>query len=153
MSVKDELLAQTEEGFTAFKAAYTGLTDQQMTEVMLGTWGIREILCHVAGWHREMIPVLERISRGEKPVPEGISYDDADAWNERFVRNYSGRSASEMIAEAEASHAALVAAARRVPEDRFAPGRSAYRTVDGVGPHHYQEHGEQIRRWRRSISR
>jgi hypothetical protein len=117
---------------------------------MLGAWSVREILCHVAGWHREMVPLLERISRGEKPVAEGTSYDDADAWNEKFVRSYSGRSAREMVAEVEASHSALLAAARKVQEERFAPGKSAYRTVDGVGPHHYREHADEIRRWRQS---
>ena len=34
-----------------------------------GLWGVREILAHIMGWQREMIPVLERIARGEKPSP------------------------------------------------------------------------------------
>jgi hypothetical protein len=150
MSAKEELLARADEEFNAFKTSYTGLTDQQLTQVMLGAWSVREILCHVAGWQREMVPVLERISRGEKPIPEGVSYDDYNAWNETFVRRYSGKSVREMVAEVEASHAALLAAAGKVPEERFAPGKSAYRTVEGVGPHHYREHAEEIRRWRRS---
>ena len=151
MSAKNDLLALTAEAFDAFKATYAGLTDQQLTRPMLGAWSVREILCHVAGWHREMIPVMERISRGEKPIPEGVSYDDYNAWNETFVRRYSGKSVGEMIAEVEDSHRALLAATMQVPEKRFAPGRSAYRTVDGVGAHHYQEHGEEIRQWRRSM--
>lgn len=151
MPAKNELLAQTDEEFRAFKATYAGLTEQQMTQPMLGSWSVREILCHVAGWHREMVPVMERIARGEKPTLEGVSYEDVEAWNEKFVRSYSGKSAREMIAEVEASHAALVAAAMKVPEERFAQGRSAHRTVDGVGPHHYREHGEEILQWRRSL--
>ena len=150
MSAKDDLLKQVAEEFAAFKAAYAGLTDAQLTQVMLGTWSTREILCHVAGWHREMVPVLERIARGEKPVPEGVSYDEPYPWNEKFVRAYAGKPVTEVMAEVEASHKALMAAARKVPEERFAPGRSAARTVDGVGPHHYREHAEQIRRWRKS---
>ena len=150
MSAKDDLLKQTAEEFKTFKAAYAGLTEPQLTGVMLGTWSIREILCHVAGWHREMVPVLERIARGEKPVPEGISYEDPQPWNEKFVRAYAGKPASEVVAEVDSSYEALMAAARKVPEERFAPGRSAARTMDGVGPHHYKEHGEQIRQWRKA---
>src|SRR5436189_4238650 len=27
-----------------------------MREVWLGTWAVREIIAHIAGWHREMLP-------------------------------------------------------------------------------------------------
>jgi hypothetical protein len=150
MPAKDDLLEQAAEEFAAFKATYAGLSDARLTQVMLGTWSIREILCHVAGWHREMVPVLERIARGEKPVPEGVSYEIADPWNEKFVKAYAGKSVAEIVREVDASCEALIEAARTVPEERFAPGRSAARTLDGVGPHHWREHGEQIRRWRQS---
>ena len=152
MSVKDDVLKQTAQEFSTFKAAYAGLSEAQLTQPMLGTWSIREILCHLAGWHREIVPVLERIARGEKPVREGVSYEDAQPWNEKFVRGYAGKSAAEMTAEVDASYQALIAAARSVPEERFAPGSAAARTMDGVGPRHWKEHGEQIRQWRASHS-
>jgi hypothetical protein len=147
MSVKDEVLKRVADEFAAFKASYAGLSEEQLTRIMLGTWSIREILCHVAGWHREVVPVLERIARGEKPVDEGVSYEDAQPWNEKVVRDYAGKSAADMIAESDASYEALVAMARKVPEEHFTPGRAAARTMDGVGPHHWKEHGEQIRQW------
>lgn len=150
MGAKDDLLKQTVEEFTTFKAAYAGLTEPQMTQAMLGTWSVREILGHVAGWHREMAPVLKRISRGEKPLPDGVSYDDVDGWNDRFVKANAGKSAAELLREVATSHEALVAAARLVPEERFAAGRAAARTLEEVGPNHYKEHGEQIRAWRRA---
>lgn len=150
MSAKDDLLGQAAEEFANFKAAYAGLTTAQLTQVMLGTWSIREILCHVAGWHREMVPVLERITRGEKPVPDGVSYDDPHPWNDRFVTARAGRSVEEVLSEVDASYEALMAAARKVPEERFTPGRAAARMVDGVGPHHHREHAEQIRQWRKA---
>ncbi len=152
MSAKDEQLKQVAEEFATFKASYAELSDAQLTQVMLGTWSVREVLCHVAGWHREMVPVLERIARGEKPVLEGVSYDDADPWNEKFVKAYAGKSVAEMLREVDASYDALIATAQTVPEKRFAPGRSAARTMDGVGPHHWREHGDQIREWRKSQS-
>ena len=150
MSAKDDLLKQTAQEFATFKVAYHGLSDTQLTRIMLGTWSIREIFCHVAGWHREMVPVLERIAQGEKPVPEGVSYDQPDPWNDKFVAACAGKSVAEMAAEVDASYEALMAAARTVTEERFAPGRSAARTLDGVGPHHWKEHGEQIRQWRKA---
>ena len=68
------------------------------------------------------------------------------------MRGYAGKSAAEMTAEVDASYQALIAAARSVPEERFASGGAAARTMDGVGPHHWTEHGEQIRQWRASHS-
>jgi hypothetical protein len=58
--------------------AIDGLTDDQMRRPWLGTWGVREILIHVSGWHREMIPAPERVARGELAYPAG-TYDDFDA--------------------------------------------------------------------------
>jgi hypothetical protein len=43
-----------------------------------GTWGVREILAHITGWQRELTPVLERLARGERPIPDGVSYADVD---------------------------------------------------------------------------
>lgn len=51
-----------------------------MREAWCGVWGVREILAHMSGRHREMAPALQRLSRGERPIPAGVSYDDGDAW-------------------------------------------------------------------------
>jgi len=148
MSLKEELLSRTEAEFKTLQEAIRGLDEAQLTRTMLGTWGVREILVHLAGWHREMTPVLERLARGEKPVPEGVSYDDADPWNARFVEAKRGVSVSAILTELEDSYRAFLAAARAVPEERYAPGKTAPRLVEANGPHHYREHGDQIRAWR-----
>jgi hypothetical protein len=109
---------------------------------------VREILIHMVGWQREMIPVLERLARGEKPLPEGVSYDDVDAWNARFVAARQGVSAAAVVRELEASHRDFLATAATVPDERFAPGKTATRIVDLNGPHHYRDHAAQIREWR-----
>jgi hypothetical protein len=80
MGAKQELLEKAEQEFDRFKAAIKDLDEAQMGQVWLGSWGVREILAHVTGWHREMIPALERVGRGEAPYPDG-AYDDFDGWN------------------------------------------------------------------------
>ncbi len=54
-----------------------------------------------------------------------------------------------VLTELDASHRDFVAAAQLVDAARFAPGKTATRVLALNGPHHYQEHGEQIRGWRR----
>ena len=82
---KDELLNEAAREYKALHEAWQGLNETQMTEVWLGTWSVRDIAAHIAGWHAEMSPALERLARGERPIPPGVSYDDVDGWNERFA--------------------------------------------------------------------
>ncbi len=149
MSLKDDLLRQAEDDFGGLKRALAGLDDEAMQRPWLGAWGVREILAHIAGWHREMTPVLERLARGERPIPEGVSYEDFDAWNARHVAARRGLTVEGVRAELDVSHREFVAAASAVPESRYGPDKTATRVVDLNGPHHYREHAAQIRTWRR----
>jgi hypothetical protein len=149
VSLKDDLLRQADEELGALKRALVGLSDAAMRRTIDGEWGVREILAHLAGWQREMIPLLERVARGEKPVPDGVSYEDLDGWNARHVIARRGLTVEGLRAELDASHHDFLAAARAVPEARFAPDKTATRVVDLNGPHHYREHTAQILAWRR----
>ena len=152
MSDKATLLRDADEAFADLHRAVDGLTEEQMREVWLGTWGVREILIHIAGWHHAMIPALARVARGEAPYPAG-AYDDFDAWNARFVAEKAGVKAADAWADVEASHRAFLAAARDVPDQHFAAGGAARDLFDGVGPAHYREHTGRIRDWRQPATR
>ncbi|OGK83386.1 MAG: hypothetical protein A2X52_05950 [Candidatus Rokubacteria bacterium GWC2_70_16] len=150
MSEKAKLIAEAEQEFAAFQRALAGLTEAQVREVWCGTWGVREIVAHISGWHRELGSALERLSRGEKPIPEGVSYDDVDAWNARFAAAKTSWATEALLAELDASHADFLRVARGVPEDRLLPGKTAYKIVDLNSRHHYQVHRDDILAWRAS---
>jgi len=153
---KDALLREMEAGFDALLATVEGLSEEQMGRAWYGDpstslrtgWSVRDILAHVAGWHREEIAMLERMGRGERAVPESVDYTDDDAWNARFVAKWRAASAGEVLAELKASKEAYVAAAGRLPEERFEEGRTAHRLVREGCTEHYREHGAEIRGWR-----
>ena len=147
---KAELMIRAASEYRAFHEALHGLNEDHMSEVWLGTWSIREIVAHMVGWHREMTPVLERLARGERPVAPGVSYDDVDGWNERFAATAKGREITDLLLDLDRTHEDIMQAADRVPAERYEPGKTAYRIVDGNSAHHYHEHGEQIRDWRAS---
>lgn len=63
---RDGLLRQLDDQFQEFFGAIDGLSDEQMTKVWYGDWGVRDILAHIVGWHREMTGVFERISPGRE---------------------------------------------------------------------------------------
>jgi len=113
---KDELLSAAAREYKAFHDALKGLNESHLSQVWLGTWSVKDIVAHISAWHRELAPALERLARGERPIAEGVSYDDV--------------------------------AAASVPAERFQPGKTAWRIVDGNSAHHYKEHGDQIRAWR-----
>ena len=148
MEAKHALLTEAEAAYNELREAVDHVPDTRMTEPWLGSWGAREILIHISGWHREMIPALERIGRGQTPYPDGVSYDDYDAWNARFVEAKRGVKVADVRAELADSHRDFVAAAAALAETHLAPGGAARDLVAGVGAGHYREHAGQIREWR-----
>ena len=147
MGAKQELIQSAEEEYARLRAAIAGLDEAQLTEVWLGSWGVRQIMAHIAGWHREMVPALERLGRGETPYPDG-TYDDYDSWNARFVDARKDVKTGDILREADVSHADLLHAAGRLSDEALAPGQPARALVDGVAADHYREHTGQILEWR-----
>ncbi len=147
MSDKAAALREAEEAFAELRGSVEGLSDEEMRRVWLGTWGVREILIHISGWHEEMIPVLGRIAKGEAGYAPG-TYDDFDAWNARFVDRKEGVKTADVLADLDVSHREFIDAARAVPEVHFAPAGAAREPFEGAGAGHYREHTTQIREWR-----
>ena len=149
MSDKTTLLREADEAFAVLRQAIDGLGEAPMRQVWLGTWGIREILIHISGWHRAMIPALGHVAKGEPPYPPG-TYDDFNTWNARFVEQQSGVKVGDIVSELDASHRAFVAAASALPEPLFEQGGAGRDLLDGAGTGHYREHIAQIRDWQRT---
>ncbi len=144
---RDELLAELDREFASLLACIDGLDEAAAARVWYGDWSVRDILAHVAGWHREMAGAFDRMARGERPVPEGVDYSDPDPWNARFAAAQRNTSMADMVRELKASQEAFAAAARQLPDDRFEEGRAAYRIVHTTGIDHYREHAPAIREW------
>ncbi len=151
MSYKEDVLKQLDDGFAGFKETLAGLTDDEMTRAWYGEWSAKDILAHVAGWHREMSGALERLGRGERPTPEGVDYSDSDTWNARFASARASTPPPEMLAELDASFRAFRSAADALPEERFEQGRTVDRILHTTGINHYDEHGPPIRTWRATL--
>ena len=145
---KQDLLNEAARQYKAFHETIHGLNEEHMAEVWLGTWSVRDIVSHISGWHREMIPALERLARGERPVAQGVSYDDVDAWNAKFAAAKRDTAVAEVLLEFDKSHEDFMHAAAQVPDDRFVEGKTAWKIVDGNSAHHYKEHADQVRAWR-----
>jgi hypothetical protein len=149
MSDKRALLNKLDDGYTAFRNRLEGISEEETSKPVLDNWTLQELLGHVAGWHREMSGALERMGRGERPVPEGVDYSDADTWNAKFSAGKKGSPLRDTLRDLDDSFLAFRSAAAALPEDRFEPGRTVDRMVHATGINHYIEHGEHIQTGRK----
>ena len=147
MAARHDIIRATEDEYTRLRAAVEGLDEVRMREPWLGTWGVREIVAHITGWHREMMPALARLARGEPPYAEG-TYDDFDRWNARFVHQRKDIATADLLRELDRSHRDFVSAVEQLGDEQLAAGGAARGLVDGIGAAHYREHATQIADWR-----
>ena len=145
---RDQVLGELDDAFAALQATYRDLPEARKRVVMQGSWSVKDILVHIAGWHREMAGALTRIARGERAVPEGVDYSDFDAWNARWVEAARPNSVADVEKEVGNSYEAFRQAVAALPENRLIPGRTADRIVHEAGMDHYRHHAAQIRAWR-----
>ncbi len=148
MATKAETLAAHQRAYDELRAAFGELSEREATERFYGTWGVREIVAHVAGWHEQLGEGLARIARGERPTPEGADWSDVEGWNGRFADEVKEAPFGDAVTRLDRAVAALRAAADRVAEDRYGEGKTVNRMIDGAGIEHMHAHAADIRAWR-----
>jgi hypothetical protein len=154
MSSKQEALAALDDGYQKFRAGIADLPAEAFGEIWLGEWNLSQVLAHMTGWYGEMTGAIQRVSRGERPTPEGVDYSDSNAWNAKFApRAKEGRAGLE---EWDAAYAGYREAAASLPENQYGvdPERGrpliGNRLLQGAGIGHFEEHQPQLDEWLRS---
>jgi hypothetical protein len=151
---KTETLKHLEEEHKKLREAVSNLDNKQLDQTWYDQWSVKQIVAHILGWEREMITILERLARGERPTPEGVDYSDSDAWNARFAREWAPIQGNTVLAAWDQAHMVYVKAAQAVPDDRFGTKEdgspnTVNRILEGNGYGHYQEHLAPILAWRK----
>ncbi len=151
---KAEVLQNVETESQNLQEAVKGLDNDQMAQTWLDGWSAKDILAHVLGWEREMVVFLERMARGERPTPEGVDYSDPNAWNAKFALEFAPISGSTVLAVWRQVHMNCLRAAQALSDDRYGEKdgkpKTANRMLADNGYEHYQEHTDQILKWRKS---
>ena len=153
MSDKATALKMLEDEYQNLLKAIAKLDNAQSSQTWLDGWSVKEIIAHVLGWEREMIVLMQRMARGERPLPEGVDYSDPDAWNAKFAAEMAPMNANTVVAIWQQTHMNFVRAAKALPDDRFGENdegkpKTANRILEGNGYEHYREHAAQINEWR-----
>lgn len=147
---KQQVIQAEREGYSAFRESITDLTDEEMKRPAFGTWSVREVVAHLAGWHEQLGTGLERVARGERPTPEGVDWSDVNGWNARFAAEAEGQSPAELLSLLDERVERFMAALDAVPDDRFGDGKTVNRLAAGAGYGHFEEHAREIEEARKS---
>lgn len=148
MTLKDDLLKDLDAAYDDFMAALGGLGTDEMARPFLDGWGARDLGAHVIGWFQELGGVLDRMGRGERPVPEGVDYNAVDEWNAKFAEQHRNDTAPQLVAALQESRNFFVSACQRLPDDRVVEGKTAWRLIKEAIADHLREHAGHIRAWR-----
>jgi hypothetical protein len=149
---KETTLQSVQTEFGRLLAAVDGLDERAMSHVFYGSWGVKDILAHIAGWQHAMTRAMERMAVGERPTPEGVDYNDADSWNAKFTAAMAPQNATTIIADLKQSFANYLRAAKALPDDRFGEGKTINRILEASGYGHYREHLPAIEEYRSKIA-
>jgi hypothetical protein len=149
MTTRDELIQRLDSAYEDYRSAIEDLGEPQFDKKWLdGKWGVREITAHITGWLGQLSAGLERMSRGERPAPEGEDWTQPDPYNAKFAEHAKGKKYDQILHELESGMESFKKAAMKVPEERYGEGKTANRIFDGAGIEHFKEHADMIRDWR-----
>lgn len=149
---KQTAISDARFAFRELLAAVDGMNEAAMSTILFGEWGVKQIVAHIGGWQRLNGEMMERMARGEHPVPDGDDYGDDDAWNTRFAAEASAGSGAEAVRALRESFGRFAAAAEALPEDRFEDGRFAAQMLAENGVAHIEEHLPAIVEYRSTLA-
>ena len=153
MPSKQDELRWHEEAYREFRLLVDKIGEPQFEEKWLdGRWGVREIVAHLAGWHRELGTGLERMSRGERPSPEGVDWSDVQHWNDIFAAEAQGKNKAQVLRELDEQVARFRRLGEQLPEGRFGPGKTANTLFERAGSGHFRTHAAMVSDWLRQLA-
>jgi hypothetical protein len=123
-----------------------------------GAWSTKDEVAHLTFWEKRPLALLHAALADREP-PHGPFVGDAaiiDGMNAECFAANRDRTIDDVLADLEATHAALVRAIDQLPEETlFTPGHypwaqglALWEAVAGNTYEHYPEHVRDIQRWR-----
>ena len=154
---KAKLLIEIRTNYAALEDLLAPLNQTQMTtEGIMADWSIKDILAHIAAWHRRLLEWLHAAIQNEEPTISGPdSVEEMDTLNAHFYIESMFRPLNEVWTDFCTTYQQIMDIILAMPEDdlitsgRFfwLKGEPLWQVIAGDTYEHYQEHTKQIREW------
>jgi hypothetical protein len=94
--------------------------------VFLGTWSIRDLLAHLAGWDVTNLRATKDILNGK--LPRFMAYYDEDwaTYNGQLILKYGRKKFARQVALLEKTHRELIEYLKEVPPEEFDKDRDIH---------------------------
>jgi hypothetical protein len=143
-----EILAHVTAARVAFTSAIYGLGEDELTtRGAVGDWSVKDVMAHIGRWEAICFDELQKHLRGEQSTED---YRDALAYNDRWEAELQSLSLRETVELFETSHYRLFGLLSSLKPEQWNAYVRAW--VRGSTWHHFEEHSEQIRSWRTTLS-
>lgn len=119
-ALKDQILHDLVETRAQLIAAASCLDSPAQGRIYLGTWSVKDLLAHLAGWDEANLQAAQAVLAGELPAFYQHRDRDWQAFNALLVAEYRRDDFNELLRLVAASHQRLVEYLHSVPADLMA---------------------------------
>jgi hypothetical protein len=143
-----EILAQVILSRVELTSAIYGLSEEDLVMPHpVGKWSVKDVMAHIGRWEEVCLEVLQAHLRGEKTAED---YNNYLQYNDKWEAELQTYSLPEAVTLFETAHYRLFGFLAALKPEQWNGYVRAW--VKNSLWHHFDEHGEQISRWRASIT-
>ena len=97
----------------------SSLSFEELDEVFLGSWSVKDILAHLIGWDHWNLKAVKEILRGK--LPSFYFHYDSDwiAFNAGLVKKYKKENFEKLLSSLKESHRKLINFLQVIPVEEF----------------------------------
>lgn len=138
----DGFLATESREWAAFRKRFDGLNDQALTTPgVVGEWSLRDLLVHIACWHRWMADRLNSYASGFAKL-SSLTEEDVNRMNAEFVDRFSSWPVSAVFELSRDAHTRAIVSIRGSSFRGF--DEAWQRVITANTTDHYDEHRAEI---------
>jgi hypothetical protein len=96
-----------------------GIDGQKQDQIFLGTWSLKDLLAHLAGWDVTNGQAIQEILRGELPSFYAHSDKDWASYNAKLIDEYRRDDIEDLIELLKNTHRDMIEGLEQVPPEEF----------------------------------
>jgi uncharacterized damage-inducible protein DinB len=157
---RQALIAATESTRAQLNAALEGLTPEQMLSPgAAGDWSVKDILAHITAWEVELLTILGKVKRGQKPGKTQWTDAEVEAQNARWHAEYRDRALERVLDDYHGVHKQILRLVAGLTEAELAApvtwwrSRPLYDFFMRYATAHEAEHLLELQSWRKQQTR